>query len=723
LIRKGFAWRRADCVIPFQSRGLIWCRVAGIIVVLVGGLYLILSFINTRYFHVQIDIFPVLLVTGGHPFEHDPFLEVFTSQPDFIVHEVVQPEAQKWFAPEKVGQYDVMVWYDMYKDISDEAKANLKKLLKEKGKPVLAMHHVLAGYARWDEMGKILGARYKFTGPEEGRSTFKHDQEMKIKIADPKHPVTRYMDNFDLHDETYGNVKVADGVKTLLTTNHPESMKQIAWTHKYGKSQIVYLQSGHDSKTYSNPHFRQFVAQSIRWLAGALPDPSEEGFKPIFNGENFDGWTIKGDPKGFKVVDGVVRSDIPRIGHYIHTNKVYDDFILRIEWRISKNGNSGVFVRSTAGAEPWNMGSEVQISNEPRDDIHCTGTLYGDVAVNPRPNEAADKWHEFEIHCRGPYYKVYADNVPVIDVDSRMIPALKVKPDKGFIGMQDAHVDKGGYVEYRNIRVKELPPVKAEKAEADWHLGMQAWTFNHLTLYETIDMAKKLGIKYLEIYPGQKLSKDEPKGATSVDMPWQQAYAVKQKADEAGVDIAGLGVIKFTKDKKESQKIFDFAMLMGIDVINAEPEPDAFAVVDQLANKYGIKVAIHNHPKPSRYWDPNYVQGKISNCSKMIGVCADTGHWMRSGVNPVETLKMLEGRINSLHFKDLNKMGVHEARDVVWGTGVGDAKAMLAELKRQGFKGLISVEYEHKSDKLEEEVAGCVKAFRKMADSLGVKAD
>lgn len=55
--------------------------------------------------------------------------------------------------------------------------------------------------------------------------------------------------------------------------------------------------------------------------------------------------------------------------------------------------------------------------------------------------------------------------------------------------------------------------------------------------------------------------------------------------------------------------------------------------------------------------------------SDLMGVCADIGHWVRSGLNPVDCLRQLEGRVISLHIKDLNKFGVRDAHDLPWGTG------------------------------------------------------
>ena len=84
----------------------------------------------------------------------------------------------------------------------------------------------------------------------------------------------------------------------------------------------------------------------------------------------------------------------------------------------------------------------------------------------------------------------------------------------------------------------------------------------------------------------------------------------------------------------------------------------------------------------------------IQGRSKWFGACADTGHWLRSGLNPVGISQKLDGRIVSLHFKDLSKEG-KGAHDVPWGIGVGNVPVMLVEMKCQGFQGPISIEYEH----------------------------
>ncbi|MGQ9650610.1 MAG: family 16 glycoside hydrolase [Phycisphaerae bacterium] len=659
----------------------------------------------------------VLIITGGHDFQRKEFFEMFDGQPDITWQEVQQPEAQKWFAPDKADSYDVMVWYDMYSQISEESRKNLETLLK-KGKPLVAMHHAAGDYQDWPEAIKIIGAKFNLKpGPADRKPSFKHGVKVPVRIADPQHPITRFMKDFEIEDETYKDMEFLEGTHPLLTTDEPTSDKVIAWTHTYYKSPVVYIQLGHDAKAYTNPNLRRLVVQSIRFVAGRLPDPSTEGFVQLLNGKDFTGWTIVGDPKGFWFTDGILRSESGKGGMWMRTNRKYRDFILRVEWRIGEDGNSGVFVRAAAEGHPWETGSEIQISNEPRDIAHCTGSLYGTVAVDPRPDETADVWHMFEIHCRGYHYTVFADNIPVVDVDARTIPALAAKPLEGCIGVQDSH-NRTSYVEYRGIWVKELASMDSDKEPA-WRVGTQAYTFNRFTFFEAVDKARSIGLKYIEAYPGQKLSPGLGGAKFDHDMATDLKQTTKTKLAEAGIRLVNYGVVGLGKDEGAARKVFEFARDMGIETIVSEPEPGSFQMLDKLTQEYGINVAIHNHPKPSRYWNPDTVLEAIKGTNPRIGACADTGHWLRSGLDPIECLKKLEGRIICLHLKDLNEKAM-TAHDVHWGEGAANIKGILAELKRQNFKGVFSAEYEHNWENNAPDVAACVQNFEKMAKELGM---
>lgn len=243
-----------------------------------------------------------------------------------------------------------------------------------------------------------------------------------------------------------------------------------------------------------------------------------------------------------------------------------------------------------------------------------------------------------------------------------------------------------------------------------WRLGCQAYTFNRFTFYETLEKIAALGLHYVEMFPGQRLSKKQPDVVTNEAMSASVRKELKSRLADADIHAVCFGVGGF------GRRTFEFAKDMGIETLVSEPPLDAFDEIEKLCEQYQINLAIHNHPKPSRYWNYETVLQVSKGRSKRIGACADTGHWMRSGINPVEALRKLEGRIVSLHFKDLNQMG--GGHDVPWGTGAGNVKAMLAELRRQGFRGVFSIEYEHNWLNSLPEIAQCVKYFDKVAAEL-----
>ena len=273
-----------------------------------------------------------------------------------------------------------------------------------------------------------------------------------------------------------------------------------------------------------------------------------------------------------------------------------------------------------------------------------------------------------------------------------------------------------------DLLAAELASGAPNAEKLGWHLGCQTWTFREFSLFEAIDKTASLGLHYVETGAGMKsLSKEQPQLKFTEDSPASIRSEVKKKLADTGVLLRSYGVTPLSKDMGQCRKMFDFAKDMGLETIVSEPAEDAFDMIEKFCDEYGINVAIHNHPKPTHYWNPDTVLRLCKGRNKRIGACCDTGHWLRSGLNPVECLKKLEGRIINFHFKDLNNAGP-EARDVPWGTGVSDVKGMLTEVQRQGIKAIFLIEYEFLSPTLFQEVAECVKDFDKVAVELAAKA-
>jgi len=214
----------------------------------------------------------VLLTYGGHKFQEKEFFAVWDSLPGVTWAKCELPRQADMLKPGLEKEFDVIVLYDMVRQITPEQQTAFAELLKNRGIGLVATHHSLASHTNWPEYTQIIGGKYLFQptvidGKEYPRSTFSHDQELRVTVADKQHPITRGLADFTLHDETYGGFYVAPDVHVLLTTDHPKCNREIAWTKQYGKSRVCYLMFGHDNQAWQNPNYKELLLRAIRWCA------------------------------------------------------------------------------------------------------------------------------------------------------------------------------------------------------------------------------------------------------------------------------------------------------------------------------------------------------------------------------------------------------------------------------------------------------------------------
>lgn len=226
---------------------------------------------------------------------------------------------------------------------------------------------------------------------------------------------------------------------------------------------------------------------------------------------------------------------------------------------------------------------------------------------------------------------------------------------------------------------------------SNWKLGVQMWTFRMFTFAEALDKVDSAGVKDIEAFWGQPLGAGM-KDSFGIRMSDESKTKLKQLLSSKGIHIVAMGVI-VPHTREEWTKAFDLAKEFGLSYITAEPLKNQWDMVDSMAGSYGIKVAIHDHPKPNVYWSPDSVLAATVGHPN-IGSCADLGHWARNGVNPVEALKKLEGHIFGVHLKDIVKFDDTQAADTIVGKGVIDFSPIFQELKRQHFSGMFSIEHE-----------------------------
>ena len=212
---------------------------------------------------------PVLLVIGGHSFDTTEFFDLFASL-EGIDHKVAwHPEALDLLGSDQLNDFDVVVFYDFMTELPKEKSEIFDNLARE-GKSLFFLHHALCGFQNWEGYGNIVGGSY--VGPASGAdssrfSGYRHDIVLDIKIMDQDHPVTRNMEDFQIHDEGYTNLWLKQGLTPLLKTDHPDCDPLVGWTHEYENSTVLYILLGHDKQAYGNPSFKQILEQGINWLA------------------------------------------------------------------------------------------------------------------------------------------------------------------------------------------------------------------------------------------------------------------------------------------------------------------------------------------------------------------------------------------------------------------------------------------------------------------------
>jgi type 1 glutamine amidotransferase len=216
----------------------------------------------------------VLILVGGHEFDQASF-DKFWSGYDDIDSRIWKGSPYTAFDDISQFKEDVIVMYNLSSGMTEKQKQNFLKLL-ERGVGLVVWHHALANCQDWPEFEKIAGAKFWLNpGERNGVQIARSGTgggKVKMHIEDPNHPITKGMSDFEVADETYNHQTFCDGIHVLVSTDHPQSDKTIAWVHRYGKARVFGCQSGHDAKVWTNDSFRRLMAQGIRWAGSRLPD-------------------------------------------------------------------------------------------------------------------------------------------------------------------------------------------------------------------------------------------------------------------------------------------------------------------------------------------------------------------------------------------------------------------------------------------------------------------
>ncbi|HLR32745.1 MAG TPA: sugar phosphate isomerase/epimerase [Fodinibius sp.] len=252
-----------------------------------------------------------------------------------------------------------------------------------------------------------------------------------------------------------------------------------------------------------------------------------------------------------------------------------------------------------------------------------------------------------------------------------------------------------------------------EGSNQQWTTGVALYSFNRFPFVESLDKAKKAGVDYIEGFSFHKLGEDF-RNRSIMELSDGQLARMKAMVEEKGLHMRSM--YAEVESKADWKQLIAVANALKLEFLVGEPEPTHWDFLNELAGEHDIQIAIHQHAKgQSRYWHPDSVLVALEGRDH-FGVCGDLGHWVRSGLDPVESMKKLEGRIISVHAKDLDEFGNIEANDVRIGSGVIDYKAVIEELERQSFSGPVYIEAEHNWEDNLESVRFGVDYIRQLRD-------
>lgn len=254
-------------------------------------------------------------------------------------------------------------------------------------------------------------------------------------------------------------------------------------------------------------------------------------------------------------------------------------------------------------------------------------------------------------------------------------------------------------------------PLLAEDKPADPYLGfkmgIQSYSLRNFKAPKALEITKALGLGYWEAYPAHVPVSTLPK----------HVEEQKELLAGAGVKLIAFGVVGFDANEDKARQFFDFAKALGIESLSADPQKNeaTFKLLDKLVEEYAINIAIHNHGPKASYDKIDDVVNAVKDHHPRIGACVDTGHYLRSGENPVEAIERLKDRVFGVHLKDVKDTKVFK----ILGEGDLDLVGCLKTLHRNKYKYCLALEYEENASNPVPDLEVCLQNVRKAMTQLG----
>lgn len=236
-------------------------------------------------------------------------------------------------------------------------------------------------------------------------------------------------------------------------------------------------------------------------------------------------------------------------------------------------------------------------------------------------------------------------------------------------------------------------------------MGIQSYSLRDRPFDKMLEAMKNdLKLTYVECYPNHLAGRTPPQ--------------IIKMLQDAGVKMTSYGVVGFGKDEKKNRELFEIAKTYSLPNLSCNPatDPAVLEQIDKLAEEYNITLAIHPHGPGSTWPTADVLAKGFEGRSTRLGLCADTGHLIRAGEDPLAVCKQFKDRLHALHLKDFKKLeGNNKWEDVPAGTANLKVDDLVKFLLAEKYSKPIFIEYEGKNpvESIQQSLAAVAEAVKK----------
>jgi inosose dehydratase len=222
------------------------------------------------------------------------------------------------------------------------------------------------------------------------------------------------------------------------------------------------------------------------------------------------------------------------------------------------------------------------------------------------------------------------------------------------------------------------------------NIGIGTYSYHSLSVDDMILQLRLLRIREIEMSRGDFMLLSDP---------GEELFrTTRRKLDHAGIRCVSYYSATI-RNEHDIDRAVKFAKLLGAGNITGDGTEEVLEQLDHRLTQEGLTFGLHNHFFPHirfAYESPEEVLSAISRLSSTMGATADTGQFASCGYDPVEAIRKLAPRLRMVHLKDVKQKG--DDTNVLLGQGIARIPAVMTELHRLNFSGLVAIEYEKEGD-------------------------